>query len=131
MAQIELRFLTDFDTDKKRLLADISKYIVNIVHYGKVDLEPGDVSLFVPVLDTELSDSDAEYELEISEGSDNWPKDARTGLYLAPDLAKDALEDRARIISGTLRKTFAAHAHNIFEVNGIATGWVQYKPGQE
>lgn len=128
MAQIELRFLTDFETEKKRDIADLSKAVVNLVHYGNEELAPGDVSLFVPVLDLGLSDSDAEYELEISEGSDNWPKDAATGLYLAPDLAKDVLEDRARLISKALREAFADDSHNIFEVDGIATGWVQYKP---
>ena len=82
MAQIVLRFLVDFEYGTKKEVANLAKLAVAKVHYDIDQPRPGDVSLFVPVLDTASSDSDAAYELEISEGSDNWPRDPKTGLYL-------------------------------------------------
>ncbi len=134
MAQIVLRFLRDFECETKKEIANLAKLAVAKVHYDLDEPAPGDVSLFVPVLDIATSDSDAVYELEISEGSDNWPRDPKTGLYLAYGLngekgpAELALDDRAKRISDVLIGAFAADPHNIFEVTGIATGWYQYKP---
>ena len=133
MAQIVLRFLADFEPGVKKEIADLARLAVAKVHYDIDQPGPGDISLFVPVLDTASSDSDAAYELEISEGSDNWPRDPKTGLYLAYGLggekgpAELALDDRAERISITLSSAFASHPHNIFEVTGFATGWYQYK----
>ncbi len=134
MAQIVLRFLADLKPGTKIEIARLAKFAVAKVHYDIDQPVPGDVSLFVPVLDTVSSDSDAEYELEISEGSENWPRDPKTGLYLPYGTSGEkgpaelALDDRARLISEILASTFASYPHNIFEVTGIATGWYQYKP---
>jgi hypothetical protein len=134
MAQIELRFLTELERDSKREICSLAKLAVAKVHYGIDAPKPGDVSLFVPFLDLEHSDSDAAYELEISEGSDNWPRDPATGLYLAygngaqDGPAEMALDERAKRISDVLSEVFPTEPHNIFEVTGIATGWFQYKP---
>ena len=128
MAQIELRFFTPTERSKKLEIARLSMATVAMVHYGIEIISPGDITIAVPLLDTELSDSDANYELEISEGSDNQPKDPLTGELLVHDLAQEVLNERAIRISTALRKVFRRDSHNIFEVTGITTGWVQYKP---
>jgi hypothetical protein len=134
MAQIVLRFLVDFEYGIKKEVANLAKLAVAKVHYDIDQPAPGDISLFVPILDIASSDSDAVYELEISEGSDNWPRDPKTGLYLSYGLSGEkgpaelALDDRAKRISEVLSGAFASEPHNVFEVTGIATGWYQYKP---
>lgn len=128
MAQIELRFFAPFDSDKQRAIAHLCKTVVAKVHYDIDEISAGDVTLIIPQLNASLSESDASYELEISESSDNWPKDSATGEFLAHDTANQALNKRAELISATLRKAYPGDSHNIFEVTGIATGWVQYKP---
>jgi hypothetical protein len=134
MAQIVLRFLVDFEYGIKKEVANLAKLAVAKVHYDIDQPTPGDISLFVPILDIASSDSDAAYELEISEGSDNWPRDPKTGLYLSYGLSGEkgpaelALDDRAKRISEVLSGAFASDSHNVFEVTGIATGWYQYKP---
>ena len=138
MAQIELRFFDDtIETDKKRQLCDFLMKEVFTVHYpslveertqdGKLVLAPGDISLVVPVLDTDLSQSDAQFEVEITEGSANWPQDA-SGEMLSHQEAKHQTQERAQKISTALTTICAEYSHNIFEVNGVATGWVSYKP---
>jgi hypothetical protein len=127
MAQVELRFFEDLGENKADI-ARVTELTVANVHYGQETVSPGDITLVVPVLDLGLSKSDANFELEISEGSDNWPRDAE-GKLLVDLLAEEALQERAERISAALRKTFSHFSHNIFEVNGLATGWVQYKPG--
>ena len=139
MAQIELRFFNpSIDSEVKRTICDVAQTTVFRVHYpddvparrtggGGILLKSGDITLAVPILDTSFSISDADYELEISEGSDNWPADA-DGEYLAGKAAAMALEQRAERISSALAGVQQGLAHNIFEVNGQATGWVQYKP---
>jgi hypothetical protein len=134
MAQILLRFLVDFEFGTKKEIANLAKLAVAKVHYDIDQLAPGDVSLFVPILDIASSDSDAAYELEISEGSENWPRDPKTGLYLPYGVSGEkgpaelALDDRAKRISEILSGAFASDPHNVFEVTGIATGWYQYNP---
>jgi hypothetical protein len=134
MAQIVLRFLVDFEVGAKKGIVNLAKLAVARVHYDIDQLAPGDVSLFVPILDIASSDSDAAYELEISEGSENWPRDPKTGLYLPYGMSGEkgpaelALDDRAKRISDILSSAFASDPHNVFEVTGIATGWYQYKP---
>lgn len=128
MAQVELRFFTLFGDSKRLAIAQLSKATVAKVHYDIDEVSPGDITLVVPELDTDLSESDANYELEISESSDHWPRDPETGELLVHDLAEAVLKERAERISMALREVFVNNSHNIFEVNGMATGWVPYKP---
>ena len=141
MAQVEFRFFDGaLPIYKKQAICENAEGFVFRVHYpNEVDsrrilhglrLRPGDVTCAVSVLDTSLSKSDAQYELEISEGSDNWPRNEE-GLILPHDEAKIVLDKRAEQISILLRKIFPDVSHNIFEVTGQATGWVQYKPEPE
>ena len=128
MAQIELRFFTALEPDKMLGIARVAKAAVANAHYGLDEPGPGVITLIVPSLAIDMSESDASYELEISESSDNWPRDPATGELLTHDPATEALGKRAEVISAALRASFASESHNIFEVTGIATGWVQYKP---
>lgn len=83
------------------------------------ELLPGDVTLVVPQLDMRFSDSDADFEVEVSEGSDNWP------------FSQSDVQKRAERLSGMIEFAFPQFAHNIFEVTGNGTGWVQYKPSNQ
>ena len=78
-------------------------------------LQPGDITLVVPVLNTRLSKSDADYEVEISEGSDNWPSRVAN------------VQKRAVKLSKLLQIGFPELSHNIFDVTGIGTGWASYR----
>ena len=78
-------------------------------------LQPGDITLVVPVLNTRLSKSDADYEVEISEGSDNWPSRVAN------------VQKRAVKLSKLLQIGFPELYHNIFDVTGIGTGWASYR----
>ncbi len=138
MAQVELRlFNPDMSFEKKQRLCEFVQTSVFRVHYPEelpdrrtgsgIVLKPGDITLVVPRLETGLSVSDADFELEISEGSDNWPKD-ESGSYLLGNAMQEALEQRASRISKAIQGAHGAYSHNIFEVNGQGTGWVQYKP---
>lgn len=130
VAQIELRFFDpEIPVDIKRAVATEIVKIVFSVHYpneiasraeqGALHLMPGDVTLVVPVIDTELSQSDAQFEAEITEGSSNWPQ------------TQSELQERADRISNVLASRFEDVSHNIFEVNGLGTGWVQYTGGKK
>lgn len=128
MAQIELRFFNELKRKDKRAIAELVIPAVAKVHYAFDVVSPGDITLDVPLLNTSLSVSDADFELEISEGSDNWPRD-EYGKLLAHDPAKAVLDERAQKISDAIleEKRLRNLSHNIFEVTGIATGWLQYK----
>ena len=127
MAQVELRFFDEeIERETKLHIADASELIVANVHYDQ-DPRPGMITMVVPILDTDLSQSDASYELEISEDSKNWPCD-EAGQLLIGIMAKKALQARAECISRYLAGLYADLSHNIFEVNGQATARTPYKP---
>lgn len=140
MAQVELRFFGQaIEADARRELCELVQTTVFGVHYpemvdsrqarhGVIMLHPGDITLSVPILDIELSSSDADYELEISEGADNWPKD-KNGVHLMGKSAEEVLQARAERISTALVSLYAGFSHNVFEVSAYGTGWAQYKPG--
>ncbi len=142
MAQVELKFFSDIEREIRIEIAKLIIPAVAKVHYDLDFVSPGDVTLVVPVLDVDLSESDADFELEISEGSDNWPKtddinsfhglDMASGSILMHDSVKQILDERAKSISAALldSERLRVFSHNIFEVTGIATGWLQYKPEQ-
>lgn len=139
MAQVELRFFDQgLGNEAKAGICDFAQGVVFRTHYpddvaererpsGILTLQPGDITLVVPQLNYGLSRSDAQYELEISEGSDNWPRDEH-GQLLAEEAARAALQARADRISQSLRQAYGMYSHNIFEVTGQGTGWAQYKP---
>lgn len=127
MAQVEVRFFEDIGREVQRDLAKACVGIVALTHYGITEPRPGDITLVVPLLDAELSSSDAAYEVEISSSSDDWPRND-AGSLLAEEAARAYLDDRAQHISEALQELHSGYAHNIFEVTGVATGWCQYKP---
>ncbi len=136
MAQVVLRFFREFELETQLEIADLSKTAVAKVHYDiEADqLKPDDVTLADQALNIRTSSSSAAYELEVSEGSDNWPRDPETGLYLPYGNGKAkgpmelALDERGRRVSAVLSEVFPRLPHNIFEVTGVATGWYMYKP---
>ena len=140
MAQVEIRFFDpEIPTVDKQAIADTTQGLVFCIHYPNevrsrrtvhgIRLLPGDITLIVPALDTDISNSDAQYELEITEGSDNWPKNGAMGR--TRNAARVATQARADRVSQALRVVHPTFSHNVFEVNGFATGWTQYKPSGE
>ncbi|MEM6997711.1 MAG: hypothetical protein AAF413_02250 [Patescibacteria group bacterium] len=137
MAQVELRL---FDEELKgspraglRDLCAVVMRSVNWVHYKKGEDEL-DITLVVPELSVDLCHSDAAFELEITEGSSNWPKDL-TATSGRSDMwsVVGQLEHRAKLISYMITRDseLARAPHNIFEVTGVGTGWFQRRSGFE
>lgn len=117
-------------------------HAVGYVHYGTIKLEPGDITVRTLPLDLELSTSKADYELNITEGSDNWPRRRAEpvvgesalqdgDVLLDHDSAAKVLDNRARRISVMMMNlsALARRPHNIFEQTGIATGWLMADEG--
>ena len=136
MAQVEMRVFNDemwADSNRGRLkaLKEQVKKIVADVHYGIKEAGPGDVTIVVPLLDTELSESDADFEVEVSEGSDNWPsrsKDLGTVSFRGKTPEK-IVQGRAVMISkAIIAAGYHDLSHNVFVGTGDGTGWQQYKP---
>lgn len=117
-------FDPNMEVSTQQALAAALPKIVFRVHYpddvasrmrdDKLILAPGDITLVVPVIDRSISQSNAQFEVEITEGSSNWPE------------TQPEVQARAERVSELLAALFGEISHNIFEVNGVATGWVQY-----
>jgi hypothetical protein len=138
MAQVEVRAFNPSMPDG--ILDDLANALPKLafkVHYPEdavkqtkdsdLILNDGDITSVFYEINRSRSSSDADYEIEVSEGSDNWPR-GENGELLGYDEMVAALNDRAERISQGLRDLFGGYSHNIFEVNGVATGWYQY-PG--
>ena len=136
MAQVELRIFDEgLKNSPKGSLRDLCAVVmrnVNWVHYRKGE-DRLDITLVVPELDTSLSYSDAAFELEVSEGSSNWPAERVVphGLQVEGDPVAAQLDYRARLTSYLITRdcTLARVPHNIFEVTGVGTGWYQRRSG--
>ena len=94
---------------------------------GVLYVPDGGITLVAPVVNPDISVSDADYEVEVSSGCEGWPQD-ESGLYLTQVEFVAGMQDRADRISAGLRSLFSPFSHNIFTTAGLGTGWAQYKP---
>ena len=113
MAQIELSLGSGLPLDIVRELPRI----VNGVHYGANDLNPGDITMAV------VRTEDVGSVATITEGCENWPKDGE-GLFLPEEEMRVELDERIKAIYEELGAT-ASRDLVIVQSNGICPSAVE------